>query len=79
MPIFSRSFSSGLSQRPRRPSPVLVLFRSLQAALRARAAEAELAGLDERTLHDLGLSSCDIPRVARSGRDPVLGLGGCDR
>ncbi|HEX6956959.1 MAG TPA: DUF1127 domain-containing protein [Ferrovibrio sp.] len=36
-------------------------WKALTAGLRRRAAEAELRSLDDRTLHDMGLSRSSIP------------------
>ena len=36
---------------------------------RVRRAIAELSGLSDRMLSDIGIARCDIPRIARYGRD----------
>lgn len=75
----SLTLSAGSVPQAHSQSPLLAFVRSIHAAMKARAAEAELAALDDRALRDLGLTPSDIPRVARTGRDRRLSLGGCDR
>lgn len=63
MPPANMSFAMELLTGPVR------LYRLAQAEWQHRRAMKELYELDDRMLRDIGVNRCEVPRVARFGRD----------
>jgi uncharacterized protein YjiS (DUF1127 family) len=63
MPAANTSFVMELLTGPVR------LYRLAQGEWQHRRAMKELYDLDDRMLRDIGVNRCEVPRVARFGRD----------
>lgn len=63
MPASSTSLFAELLTGPVR------LFRMVRVEWQHRSAMKELYGLDDRMLRDIGVNRCEVPRIARFGRE----------
>ena len=64
-----RGHASGIGPWPRMLAAVRASLHAFAERRRVRRAEAELQGLDDRMLKDIGLTRGEIGRASRHGHD----------